>query len=169
MKLPIVNNISHCDFNVSDLENKAELYIHLFFTINIHMPTSAPIYKFFIKTDHLWSACWLITRALCQYKECLSMYGDFHYKYKTLMILSFLYNGDFYAARTTSVYHDDVVKWKLVPRYWLFVRGIYRSPVNSPHKGQWREAFDVFFYLRPNKRLSKQWQGWWFETPWCPL
>ena len=25
-------------------------------------------------------------------------------------------------------------------RYWPFVRGIYRSPVNSPHKGQWRGA-----------------------------
>ena len=24
------------------------------------------------------------------------------------------------------------------PRYWPFVRGIHRSPVNSPHKGQWR-------------------------------
>ena len=23
------------------------------------------------------------------------------------------------------------------PRYWLFMRGIRRSPVNSPHKGQW--------------------------------
>ena len=29
-------------------------------------------------------------------------------------------------------------KWKHFPRYWPFVRGIYRSPVNSPHKGQWR-------------------------------
>ena len=27
------------------------------------------------------------------------------------------------------------------PRYWPFVRGIHQSPVNSPHKGQWREAF----------------------------
>ena len=26
------------------------------------------------------------------------------------------------------------------PRYWPFVRGIHRSPVNSPHKGQWRRA-----------------------------
>ena len=34
--------------------------------------------------------------------------------------------------------HDDVIKWKHFPRYWLFVRGIHRSPVNSPHKGQWR-------------------------------
>ena len=36
--------------------------------------------------------------------------------------------------------HDDVIKWKHFPRYWLFVRGIHRSPVNSPHKGQWRGA-----------------------------
>ena len=35
-------------------------------------------------------------------------------------------------------YHDDVIKWKHFPRYWLFVWGIHRSPVNPPHKGQWR-------------------------------
>ena len=33
--------------------------------------------------------------------------------------------------------HDDVIKWRHFPRYWPFVRGIHRSPVNSPHKGQW--------------------------------
>ena len=38
------------------------------------------------------------------------------------------------------IVHDDVIKWKLFPRYWPFVRGIHRSPVNSPHKGQWRGA-----------------------------
>ena len=36
--------------------------------------------------------------------------------------------------------HDEVIKWKHFPRYWPFVRGIHRSPVNSPHKGQWRGA-----------------------------
>ena len=36
--------------------------------------------------------------------------------------------------------HDDVIKWKHFPRYWPFVRGIHRSPVNSPHKGPWRGA-----------------------------
>ena len=36
--------------------------------------------------------------------------------------------------------HDDVIKWKHFPRNWPFVRGIHRSPVNSPHKGQWRGA-----------------------------
>ena len=29
---------------------------------------------------------------------------------------------------------------KHFPRYWPFVRGIHRSPVNSPHKEQWRGA-----------------------------
>ena len=36
--------------------------------------------------------------------------------------------------------NDDVIKWKHFPRYWPFLRGIHRWPVNSPHKGQWRRA-----------------------------
>ena len=64
--------------------------------------------------------------------------------------------------------HDDVIKWKRFPRYWPFVRGIHRWPVNSLHKGQWRGAL-VFFYLLLNKQLSKQWWWWWFETPSPPL
>ena len=51
--------------------------------------------------------------------------------------------------------HDDVIKWKHLPRYWPFVRGIHRSPVNSPHKGQWRGAL-MFFHMFLNKRFSKQ-------------
>ena len=41
---------------------------------------------------------------------------------------------------TCTLTHDDVIKWKHFPRYWPFVRGIHRSPVNSPHKGQCRGA-----------------------------
>ena len=37
-------------------------------------------------------------------------------------------------------FHDDVIKWKHFPRYWPFMWGIHRSPVNSPHKRQWRGA-----------------------------
>ena len=40
---------------------------------------------------------------------------------------------------------DDVIKLKHFPHYWPFVRGIYRSPVDSPHKGQWRGALTFFF------------------------
>ena len=46
---------------------------------------------------------------------------------------------------------------------------------NSPVTGEFpvqrpvTRKFDVFFDLRPNKRLSKRWWGWWFETPSRPL
>ena len=60
--------------------------------------------------------------------------------------------------------HDDVIKWKHFPRYWPFVREIHRSPVNSPHKGQWRGAL-MFSLICAwiNGRVKKSW-GWWFET-----
>ena len=45
-----------------------------------------------------------------------------------------------YCCPLVKTIHDDVIKWKHFPRYWPFVRGIHRSPVNSPHKGQWRGA-----------------------------
>ena len=37
-------------------------------------------------------------------------------------------------------WNEDVIKWKHFSLYWPFVRGIHRSPVNSPHKDQWRGA-----------------------------
>ena len=53
----------------------------------------------------------------------------------------------FLASRHQSIiwtiflyFNDDVIKWKHFPCYWPFVWGIYRSPVNSSHKGQWRGA-----------------------------
>ena len=50
-------------------------------------------------------------------------------------------NGSSQMSNEASmVEHDDVIKWKHFPRNWPFVRGIHRSPVNSPHKGQWRGA-----------------------------
>ena len=44
------------------------------------------------------------------------------------------------ARNINPVFHDDVIKWTHFPRYWPFVWGIHRSPVNSPHKVQWRGA-----------------------------
>ena len=43
--------------------------------------------------------------------------------------------------------YGGVIKWKQFPRYWPFVRGIHRSPVNSPHKGQWCGAL-IFYLIR---------------------
>ena len=63
-------------------------------------------------------------------------------------------------------FYDNVIKWKHFPRYWLFLWGIPRLPVNSPHKGQWHGAL-VFSLIcaSVNKRLSKQSWGCWFESP----
>ena len=62
--------------------------------------------------------------------------------------------------------HNDVIKWKYFPRYWHFVWAIHRSPVNSPHKGQWHGASILFLFdLRLNKWFSKQSSRCWFETP----
>ena len=62
--------------------------------------------------------------------------------------------------------HDDVIKWKHIPRYWPFVRRIHRS---FPSQRPVTRSFDVFFDLRLNKRLSKQSWGWWFEASSRPL
>ena len=40
---------------------------------------------------------------------------------------------------------DDVIKWKHFPRYWPYVQGTHRPPVNSPDKGQWRRALMFSF------------------------
>ena len=74
-----------------------------------------------------------------------------------------------YRSGIICLCHDDVIQWKHFLRYWPFVWGIHRSRVNSPHKGQCCGALTFFFDLCPNKRLSKQWWGWWFETPSSPL
>ena len=69
------------------------------------------------------------------------------------------------SLRLQAISSNDVIKWIHFPRYWPFVRGIHRSPVNSPHKGQWRRALKFSLICALNKRLSKQSWGWWFETP----
>ena len=47
---------------------------------------------------------------------------------------------DYLYTIVETVWHDDVITWKHFPHYWPFVRGFHRSPVNSPHKGQWLGA-----------------------------
>ena len=69
------------------------------------------------------------------FKKCIWKCQNFGYFIQASMC-SGKYNADF---------HDEVIKWKHFPRYWPFVRGIHRSSVNSPHKGQWRGA--VMFSL----------------------
>ena len=61
-------------------------------------------------------------------------------------------------------YHDDAIKWKHFPRHWQFVRGIHWSPVNSPHRKQWRRAlmFDGFSVVESR---SERRGGIWLASP----
>ena len=52
--------------------------------------------------------------------------------------------------------------------YWHFVRGIHRSPVNSPQRPVTR-SFGVLFDLHLKERWSKHSWCWWLETPSYPL
>ena len=78
--------------------------------------------------------------------------------------------------------HTIMISWQGFPRYLPFVRGIHRSPVDSPHKGPVMWPFDILFDVSLNKPLNKQpsWHSpsisifvWrvsnclWFEMPWC--
>ena len=58
--------------------------------------------------------------------------------------------------------HDDVIKWKHFPHYWPFVRGINRSLVNSPHKGQWCGALLLSIFLAATKQFYV-----WFSQSVC--
>ena len=65
----------------------------------------------------------------------------------TILLTLIYYVCAFYQSlpQPTRLSQDDVIKWKYYPRYWPFVRGIHRWPVNSPHKGQWRGALILSF------------------------
>ena len=81
--------------------------------------------------------------------KSLAIDDTYHMWYYVKQLMRSCKQDDHYAWRYPSIngarssagtVHDDVIKWKHFPRYWPFVRGIHRSPVNSPHKGQWRGA-----------------------------
>ena len=124
-----------------------------------------------IDRDFLCSTCLIHT--LCATAHCVDK--TIHSKlqnwyFKKLWLVSYLWNKYFPCDSIFSICITRVLMMtssneNFFPRYWPFVRIIHRWPVNSPHKGQWRGALVFFCDLRLNKRLSKQWWGWWLETP----
>ena len=69
-----------------------------------------------------------------------------------------------YVVRRKHNTHDDVIKCVHFARCWLLGRDFIGDrwiPLTKPVTLK----FDVFFYLRLDKRLSKQSRRRWFETP----
>ena len=82
-----------------------------------------------------------VTRKMIQFDDVIMIFRAMMPHY--WLSMSALGQHDLVQHRTAMDCHghnDDVIKWKHFPRYWPFVRGIPRSPVNSPHKGHWRGA-----------------------------
>ena len=78
-------------------------------------------------------------------------------RWRNCAIWDIMFQNGVVLMKGVWVIHDNVIKWKHFPHYWYVARGIHRSPVNSPHKGQWRGALitSFFFDLRLKKRWSK--------------
>ena len=73
-----------------------------------------------------------------------------------------------YKVNLIKMQSNDVIKWKHFPRYWLFVRGIHWSLVDSLHKSKWRGALMVFFICAWINGWANT-RHWWFGTPSCSL
>ena len=83
-------------------------------------------------------------------------YRKIRKKFQVKLLSNFTVISDVYCYKTEPIFTGlghgklppwDVIKWKHFPPYWPFVRGMHRSPVNSPHKGQWRGAL-MFSLIR---------------------
>ena len=74
--------------------------------------------------------------------------------------------GMFRLSEQFNGYHDDVIKWK-----HFRVAGPLCGEFTGkfPSQRPVTRSFDVYFNLRPNKRLSKQSRRRWFESPSCSL
>ena len=76
--------------------------------------------------------------------------------------------------------HPITDQWHIGSPWWRHQMETFSALLaicagNSPVPGEFptqrpvTRSFDVYFDLRPNKRLSKHSWGWWFETPSRPL
>ena len=70
--------------------------------------------------------------------------------------------------------HNEVESWwrhqiEIFSALLAICAGNSPVPREFPAQRPVTWSFDVFFDRHPNKGLSKQWRGWWFETLSCPL
>ena len=82
------------------------------------------------------SGGWLTRYRPRNVRNSIYRYRKIHIDYRSKILYRFISTISIIYGNT----NDDVIKWKHFPRYWPFVRGIHRSPVNSLHKGQWSGA-----------------------------
>ena len=116
--LTVVYSIVYSDAYQRKHQSSASLaFVWVIHREPVNSPHKGPVTR---KMAHLMTSSWI------PYPATILCEPESHMRPTSLAVYEFT--------------HDDVIKWKHVPRYWPFVRGIHRSPVNYPHKGQWRGA-----------------------------
>ena len=85
--------------------------------------------------DFLRNCVFRTSNSVWEMKQCLSS------NTVTTFLVQVLYIHSTWHYRCYPTFSWWRHQWNHFSRYWpIFVRGIHRSPVNSPHKGQWRGA-----------------------------
>ena len=83
---------------------------------------------------------WLETMLSAKQKAVLKIYN---YQQGIFLVRNHIHPHPIHTPLTCipstkdALRQDDVMKWKYLPRYWPFVRGIHRWPVGAPQKDQW--------------------------------
>ena len=110
--------------------------------------------------------------SLCQYRN--SYYKDKNSHNCLIFIMGIIYLQRRPLYENRAQIHPPVLSiWRHQMKTFSALLAICAG--NSPVPGEFptqrpvTRSFDVFFHLRLNKRLSKQWWGWWFETLSGPL
>ena len=150
----------HCKM-CSHIFMATEILLNLLWTTNNELPTAPTGWIIHCRWSVIDSVSWRGAYEGLPCNRACHPGGNWWYYYPGS--LSFCPVTENYLSMIyTSPIPDDVITWKRFLRYWHFVRGIHWSPVNSPHKGQAAQRFDVFFDIG----LNKQWCRRWFETLW---
>ena len=77
-----------------------------------------------IETGPSWQP---IVQAMFQYRDCLSRHWDFHFKDKTVVILSYRYNGNPYTSG--DFYNEDEMVLILIRQSWDQLIFIMQIPI----------------------------------------
>ena len=91
------------------------------------------------KISPTWKETLQISLTNCCHRSSYNFDNKFYEVFRMVQIVLSSHQW-YYENHPMSIHHYDVIKWRHFPCYWPFVRGIHRSSVNSPHKGQWRGA-----------------------------
>ena len=100
----------------------------------------------FVRGIHRWTVNsppkWPVTRKMFPFDDVI-VWHRFYFSMRCIysfVILSFVIIKPVLGFFAFMTLHDDLMKWKHLPCYLLFVRGIQGSSMDSPGKGQWRGA-----------------------------